>query len=150
MGVWLGLEPRDDVAAPVNRHLSVDDVARDAFLLQLGPEQLDGVGEGDEHQHLVAGLLDDLQHGVEAVGDVELQHRAIIRVDCTSADLEQLVQLGRRVDRADLLPISLDEHLALQQGVVFALLRRKRRFALDVGDLWQVEAILLLEPYGRL
>ena len=53
--------------------------------------------EGHEDQHLMAALVNDFDHGVDAVGHIELKHFASICIDCTPADLEQLVDLGRCV-----------------------------------------------------
>jgi hypothetical protein len=51
------------------------------------------VCEGHEHQHLVAGLLNNLKDSVQAVANVELQNLSSIRIDRTSADLQQLVDM---------------------------------------------------------
>jgi len=132
--VGFGLEPIDDLTAPIDRNLAVDDIARDAFLLQAGTQKLDGMGERYEDQHLVACLLDDFQHHVQAVGHVELKHLTSIRIDRTSADLEQLVEFGRSVDRADLFAAGFEQQLVLKLGIIFALLRGEWRFALDVRN----------------
>ena len=106
--------------------------------------------ERHEDQHLTGGFLNDFQHGVDAVADVELQHLTSVRVDRASANLEQLVDACSGVDRADLFAPSFDQHLALKLLVILHLLRGERRFALGVGHFRQVQAILLLEPDGWL
>jgi hypothetical protein len=49
----------------------------------------------------VAGLFNNLQHGVQPVANVELKNLSSIRIDRTSADLQQLVDIYSSVDSSD-------------------------------------------------
>ena len=92
--------------------------------------------ERHKDQHLVAGLLDDFQHGVQSVADVELQDLSTIRIDRTSADLQELVDLNRCVDRADLFAICFKQHLSLKLLIVLRLLRGERRVTIHGCHGW--------------
>ena len=85
--ILLRLEPMHDVAASVNRHFAVDNVAWDTLLLQPSAQQLDGVREGHKDQYFVTGLLDNFQHGANPVADVKVQHLSSVRVHRAPANL---------------------------------------------------------------
>ena len=91
--------------------------------------------EGHKDQHLVAGFFNNLKHDIQAVADIELQNLPSIRIDRASANLQELVDLCCCVDRTDLFARCLYQHLVLDLGVVLRLLRGKRRFALNEGNL---------------
>ena len=108
------------------------------------------MGEWHEDQHLVRGFLDDFQHHVKSVGYIELYDFSSIRIDRTTTNLEQLVNLNRCVDCANLFSASLNQHLVLELQVVLLLLRCERCLAFNERNLWQVEAVFLLKPDSRL
>ena len=136
--------------ALVQRHAAAKHCVGDLVFIQSFLEQFDGVGERHEDQHLVGCFLNDLQHHVDAVADVELNHTSGVVIHRPARNLQEFVDLNRRVYCRDGLASSAYPHRGAQGLVVFFLLCSKRHVAVDVHYLWQVQTVLLLEPNGWL
>ena len=136
MGVLLGLEVLDNLTTFVQRHLTIDDRAVNLVLGKVGLQQFDGVRERYEYQYLTSSFFDNFRDHVQAVRYIELDDFSIVRIDRTTADLQEFVYLGRRIYCADLLTCRFDEHLVLKFVVVLTLLGGERRFAFSVCHFW--------------
>ena len=136
MGVLLGLEVLDNLTTLVQRHLTIDDRAVNLVLGEVGLQQFDGVRERYEYQYLTSSFFDNFRDHVQAVRYIELDDFSIVRIDRTAAYLQQLVYLGRCIDRANLFTCRFDKHLVLKLVVVLTLLGGERRFAFSVRHFW--------------
>ena len=71
-GVYTVLKLFYQLRTSIDRHVSIDNFTGDAMLGQVFLKQLNGVGERNKHQHLVARFVNDFLHHVQTVRHVKL------------------------------------------------------------------------------